>query len=67
MKKLIYLFVTGTMFAFAACGNAETTTEEAASDIVPATDVVAAEQTASDTVTAEEAEDTEEATEETTE
>ena len=33
MKKLIYLFVAGTMFAFTACGNAETTTEEAASDM----------------------------------
>ena len=64
MKKLMYLFVAGTMFAFTACGGGETATEEAASD--PA-DVVAAEQAASDTAAAEEAEDTEEATEETAE
>ena len=65
MKKLMYLFVAGTMFAFTAC--VETATEEAASDVVPAADIVAAEQAASDTVAAEEAEDTEEATEETAE
>ncbi len=29
MKKLIYLFVAGTMFAFTACGGGETATEEA--------------------------------------
>ena len=69
MKKLMYLFVAGTMFAFTACGGGETATEEAASD--PA-DVIAAEQAASDvehaapdTVAAEEA--TEEATEKTAE
>ena len=53
------------MFAFTAC--VETATEEAASDVVPAADIVAAEQAASDTVAAEEVEDTEEATEETAE
>ena len=59
MKKIMYLFVAGTMFAFTACGGGETATEEAASD--PA-DVIAAEQAASDaehavsdTVAAEEA------------
>ncbi len=54
MKKLIYLFVAGTMFAFTACGGGCATdcakeccaTEEVASD--PA-DVIAAEQAASDT------------------
>ena len=67
MKKLMYLFVAGTMFAFTACGGGETATEEAASD--PA-DVVAAEQAASDaeqaasdTVAAEEAEEAEETAE----
>jgi hypothetical protein len=30
MKKLMYLFVAGTMFAFVACGGGDTTTEEAA-------------------------------------
>jgi len=30
MKKLMYLFVAGTMFAFTACGGGETATEEAA-------------------------------------
>ena len=65
MKKLMYLFVAGIIFAFTACGGGETATEEAASDVVPAD--VAAEQAASDTVAAEEAEDTEEATEETAE
>ena len=65
MKKLMYLFVAGTMFAFTACGGGETATEEAASDVVPAADVVAAEQAASDTIAAEEA--TEEASEETAE
>ncbi len=30
MKKLMYLLVAGTMFAFTACGGGETTTEEAA-------------------------------------
>ena len=54
-------------FAFTACGGGETATEEAASDVVPAADVVAAEQAANDTVAVEEAEDTEEATEEPTE
>jgi len=59
----MYLFVAGTMFAFIACGGGETATEEAASDVVPAD--VAAEQAASDVpVAAEEAEDTEETTEE---
>jgi len=29
MKKLMYLFVAGTMFAFTACGGGETATEEA--------------------------------------
>ena len=57
MKKLMYLFVAGIMFAFTACGSGETATEEAASDVVPAD--VAAEQAASDDpVAAEEAEDT---------
>jgi len=28
MKKLMYLFVAGTMFAFTACGGGETATEE---------------------------------------
>ena len=61
----MYLFVAGTMFAFTACGGGETATEEAASDVVPVD--VAAEQAPSDPVAAEEAEDTEEATEETAE
>ena len=72
MKKLMYLFVVGTIFAFTACGGGETATEEAASDAVPAD--VAAEQAASDDPVAaeeaedaKEAEDTEEATEETAE
>jgi len=30
MKKLMYLFVAGTMFAFTACGGGETATEEVA-------------------------------------
>jgi len=30
MKKLMYLFVAGTMFAFVACGGGDTTTEEVA-------------------------------------
>jgi len=68
MKKLMYLFVAGTMFAFTACGGGETATEEAVSD--PA-DVIAAEQAASDAEDAEHAAtDTvvaEEATEETAE
>jgi len=67
MKKLMYLFVAGIMFAFTACGGGETATEEAASDVVPPADVVATEQAGSDPVAAEEAEDTEEATEETAE
>ncbi len=28
MKKLMYLFVAGTMFAFTSCGGGETATEE---------------------------------------
>ena len=52
MKKLMYLFVAGIMFAFTACGGGETATEEAASD--PA-DVIAAEQAASDAEDAEHA------------
>ena len=28
MKKLMYLFVAGTMFAFTACGGGETATDE---------------------------------------
>jgi PBP1b-binding outer membrane lipoprotein LpoB len=67
MKKLIYLFVAGTMFVFTACGGGETATEEAASDHA---DVIAAEQAASDAEDIEHAApDTvaEEATEETTE
>ena len=64
MKKLMYLFVTGTMFAFTACGGGETTTEEAASD--PA-DVIAAEQAASDAEDVEYDVSAEEATEETDE
>jgi len=67
MKKLMYLFVAGTMFAFTACGGGETATEEAASD--PA-DVIATEQAASDAEDIEHAApDTvaEEATEETAE
>jgi len=28
MKKLMYLFVAGTMFAFTACGGGKTATEE---------------------------------------
>ena len=71
MKKLMDLFVAGTMFAFTACGGGETATEEAASDHA---DVIAAEQAASDAedvehaasdVSAEEA--TEESAEEATE
>lgn len=38
MKKLIYLFVAGTILAFTACGGGETATEEAA----PAVEEVAA-------------------------
>ncbi len=67
MKKLMYLFVAGTMFVFTACGGGETATEEAASD--PA-DVIAAEQASSDAPDIEHtAPDTvaEEATEETAE
>ena len=60
----MYLFVTGTMFAFTACGGGETTTEEAASD--PA-DVIAAEQAASDAEDVEYDASAEEATEETDE
>ena len=59
MKKLIYLFVAGTMFAFTACGNAETTTEEAASDMEG--EVV--EEVVEDTTAAEEAEATQETSE----
>ena len=63
MKKLIYLFVAGTMFAFTACGNAETTTEEAASDMEGAVVEEVVEEVAEDTTAAEEAEATEETTE----
>ena len=64
MKKLIYLFVAGTMFAFTACGNAETTTEEAASDMEEAVaEEAAVEEVAEDTTATEEAEATEETAE----
>ena len=63
MKKLIYLFVAGTMFAFTACGNAETKTEEAASDMEEAVVEEVVEEVAEDTTAAEEAEATEETTE----
>ena len=66
MKKLMYLLVAGTLFIFTACNSGGgAATEEAASDVVPAD--VAVEEAASDPVAAEEAEDTEEATEETAE
>ncbi len=56
MKKLMYLLVAGTLFIFTACNSGGgAATEEAASDVVPAD------------VATEEAEGTEEATEETTE
>ena len=32
MKKLMYLFVAGTMFAFTACVGGETATEETATE-----------------------------------
>ena len=63
MKNLIYLFAAVTMFVFTACGGGDTTTEDVAPEDVVAEDVVAEEVAPSDTVAAEEVEDTEEATE----
>jgi len=34
MKKLMYLFVAATMFAFTACGGGETATEETTETVV---------------------------------
>ena len=42
MKKLIYLFAAVIMFAFIACGGADTATEQAA----PAAEEVVAEEEA---------------------
>jgi len=67
MKKLMYLFVAGTMFAFTACGGGETATEET---VETAVEEVVVEEVATDevvedtTAVAEEVEATEEATEE---
>ena len=66
MKKLMYLFAAGTMFAFTACGGGETATEEAVETAVEEVVVeeVADEEVAEDTTTvAEEAEATEEVAE----
>ncbi len=69
MKKLMYLFVASIILALTACGGGgETATEEA----VPASDEAVVEEVApveevTDTVATEEAEGTEDATEETAE
>ena len=63
MKKLMYLLVAGTMFAFTACGE-KTPAQE--SDDVKANEVVveeAVEEVVEDTTAAEEAEATEETAE----
>ena len=69
MKKLMYLFVAATMFAFTACGGGETATEETTETVVEET--VVEEAVNEDTTAAvkdttaitEEAEVTEEVTE----
>ena len=63
MKNLIYLFAAVTMFAFTACGNVETTTEEAASDMEESVVEEVVEEVVEDTTAAEEAEATEETAE----
>lgn len=70
MKKLMYLFVAGTMFAFTACGGGETATEATAVEEV-VVEEVAVEEVVEDTTAvvedttavAEEAEATEEVAE----
>ena len=58
MKKLMYLFVAGTMFAFTACGGGETATEDAAEE--PAIeDVARVEDVSEDTTATKEEEGTE--------
>lgn len=64
MKKLMYLFVAGTMFAFTACGGGETATEATAVEEVVVEEVAVEEVVEDTTAVAEEAETTEEATEE---
>jgi hypothetical protein len=67
MKKLMYLFVAGTMFAFTACGGGETATEatvETAVEEVVVEEVAVEEVVEDTTAVAEEAEATEKATEE---
>ena len=51
MKKLIYLFAAVIMFAFTACGGADTATEQAA----PAAEEVVAEEAVAEEAVAEEA------------
>ena len=48
MKKSMYLFVAGTMFAFTACGGGEAATEETAVEEV-VVEEVAAEEVIEDT------------------
>ena len=60
MKNLIYLFAAVIMFAFTACGGADTATEQAA----PAAEEVVAEEVVAEEVVAEEVVAEEEATEE---
>jgi hypothetical protein len=65
MKKIMYLFVAGTMFAFTACGGGETATEavETAVEEVVVEEVAAEEVVEDTTIVAEEAEATEEVAE----
>ena len=63
MKKLMYLFVAGTMFAFTACGGGETATEATAVEEVVVEEVGFKEGVEDTTAVAEEAEATEEVAE----
>ena len=63
MKKLMYLFVAGTMFAFTACGGGETATEATVVEEVVVEEVAAEEVVEDTTAVAEEAEFTEEVAE----
>jgi len=64
MKKLMYLFVAGTMFAFTACGGGETATEATAVEEVVVEEEVGFKEGVEDTTAvAEEAEATEEVAE----
>ena len=63
MKKLMYLFVAGTMFAFTACNcGTGDATEEAASDMEGAVVEEVVEEVVEDTTAAEEVEAPEEET-----